>query len=91
MNPTYAILAVGVLAVAAYFIAQAISSTPSSCSGIESINPFCYITNIINNTESEIGTIVIVLVLGIVAIVALLAYGKNSSSIVKDLVPSFHA
>ena len=87
MNPTYAVLAVGVLAVAAYFVAQAISGTSSPCTGIDAINPLCYINSIIDNTESSIKTIVIVLVLGIVAIVAFLAFSKNGASIVNDLVP----
>lgn len=92
MNPLYAALAVGVLAVAAYFIVRATSNTASSCSGDWSdwFNPACILQSTVAGAENEVNTLVIIVVVGLIVIVGLLAFGSSSGAIAGALAPSFH-
>ena len=81
-------LAVGVVAVAAYFIYQATSqptnATGSSCAGdwTDYVNPACWwtgatatVSNEVNTATNEVNIILIVVALVVVAVVALLEFG----------------
>jgi hypothetical protein len=69
------VLAVGVLAIAGYFIYNATQSG-SACSGgiFDAINPACLLSGV----SSEVNTLIIVLGVIIVLVVGLLAFGTQT-------------
>lgn len=86
--------AVGVLAIAAYFVYQATSAptnqTGSSCSGswTDYINPACWLTgaqaqvsNDINAGTNEINTILIIVGVVVLIVVGVLAFSPNGASL----------
>jgi hypothetical protein len=90
MNTGTIVIAVGVLAIAAYFIYNATQSSGDSssagCSGIawiDAVNPFCYVSEAASGVSNEVNTILIILALVVVLVVGLLAFGPQTQHIAR--------
>lgn len=76
-------LIVGALAIAGYFLYRSVSSTSSECNGTwtDYINPLCIAGSAASQATNEINTVLIIVVLGVVLIVGLLAFGPSTAHI----------
>lgn len=79
MNTAYIVLAVGVVAIAGYFIYNATQSSACTGSIWDYVNPAC----LLSGATSEINTLVIVIAVTIVAVIALLAFGTQTGHLAK--------
>lgn len=75
------ILAVGLVAVAGYFLVNATSSTATECNGdwTDYFNPVCWVSSASAYASNEINTILIILGVVVVLVIALIAFGPQSS------------
>jgi hypothetical protein len=89
VNTGTIVVAVGVLAIAGYFIYNATQPSGNSsagCTGVDwldAINPFCYASEAASGISSEVNTVLIVLALVVVLVVGLLAFGPQTGHLAK--------
>jgi len=78
-------LAVGVVAIGAYFVIHATQTQTSECSGdwTDALNPACWVQSGVSTATSEINTILIILAVVIILVVGLLAFGPQTQHIAK--------
>jgi hypothetical protein len=102
VNTATGVAIVGGVAIAAYFVFDAISQptqqTGSFCNGdwTDYINPLCWISslgaassNTINTATNEANVILILAVVLIIAVVGLLAFGPESKHVVGGATAAF--
>ncbi len=89
MNTGTILVAVGVLAIAGYFIYNATQSSDESSAGctgiswIDAVNPFCYLSQAASGVTNEVNTILIIVALVVVLVVGLLAFGPQTGHLAK--------
>jgi hypothetical protein len=81
LNSAQLLFAAGIVGIGAYFVINSTSNNSSDCSGIEAINPFCYVQSLLGSAENEVNTVLIIVGLVIVLVVGLLAFGPQTGSI----------
>jgi hypothetical protein len=75
MTYVWLTLAVGVVAIAGYFIYNATQSNECTGSFTDYFNPACLFSGV----TSEVNTLIIVIAVVIIAVVAILAFGSQTS------------
>lgn len=78
-------LAVGVVAIGAYFVINSTRAQTSECAGdwTDAINPACWVQSGVTTATSEINTILIILAVVVILVVGLLAFGPQTQHIAR--------